>query len=82
MAAGRGIGAVLRVLSRLGRGFCSVCGSPVVNKPSYPEYGVPLGILDDDPGMRPELHCFAASKAPWFEISDDLPQHPEYPPRA
>jgi hypothetical protein len=65
-----------------GRGFCSVCGSPVVNKPSYPEYGVPLGILDDDPGMRPELHCFAASKAPWFEISDDLPQHPEYPPRA
>jgi hypothetical protein len=26
------------------------------------------------------LHCFVASKAPWFEITDDLPQYPDYPP--
>jgi hypothetical protein len=30
--------------------------------------------------VRPELHCFVASKAPWFEITDDLPQYAEYPP--
>jgi hypothetical protein len=52
-----------------------VCGSPVVTKfggASY--YGVPLGTLDDDPGVRPELHVYVANKAPWFTITDDLPQ--------
>ena len=44
-----------------------------------PQYGIPLAILDNPPA-RPELHCFVASKAPWFEITDDLPQYPEYPP--
>jgi hypothetical protein len=57
------------------RGFCGACGSPVVSRfdgASY--YGVPLGALDDDPGVRPELHVHVASKAPWFTITDDLPQ--------
>jgi hypothetical protein len=40
---------------------------------------VPMGSLDDDPGIRPERHIFAGSKAPWYEIPDDLPQHAEYP---
>jgi hypothetical protein len=64
------------------RGFCSDCGSPIINKSSQPEYGVPLGTLDDDPGIGPQLHCFVASKAPWFEITDDLPQFAELPPPA
>ena len=64
------------------RGFCSLCGSPIINKSSAPEFGVPLGTLDADPGVRPELHCFVANKAPWFEITDDLPQFGEYPPRS
>jgi hypothetical protein len=62
------------------RGFCSVCGSPVINKSQRPEYGVPLGILDDEPSVRPERHCFVANRAPWFEITDDLPQDAGYPP--
>ena len=74
------------------RGFCSECGSPIINRngPNWqppadfpqnaaPQYGVALALLDDPP-LRPELHCFVASKAPWFEITDDLPQYPEYPP--
>ena len=73
------------------RGFCRECGSPVINKagpnwkvpPAFavtaPQYGIPLALLDNPP-VRPELHCFVASKAPWFEITDDLPQYPEYPP--
>jgi len=37
-----------------------------------------LGTLDDDPGLRPSLHIFVGSKAPWFDIADDLPQQSAY----
>jgi hypothetical protein len=58
------------------RGFCRVCGSPIVSKfDAHPDYyGLPLGALDDDPGIRPTLHVHVASKASWFNITDDLPQ--------
>ncbi|WP_315727627.1 GFA family protein [Bradyrhizobium sp. SZCCHNS2015] len=62
------------------RGFCSVCGSPILSKfDGVPYVGVPLGPLDDDPGVRPELHVHVDSKAPWFVIADDLPQFPQGP---
>ena len=76
------------------RGFCRVCGSPILNRAephsrvaeSHPqsldEFGIALGTLDDDPGVRPESHIFVGSKATWFEITDDLPQFIELPPRA
>ena len=41
---------------------------------------VPAGLLDDDPGVRPLLHVFTSSKAPWWEIADDLPQFPKWVP--
>jgi hypothetical protein len=71
------------------RGFCSVCGSPMINMPgpgsfsvmvnpgAAAEFGIALGSLDDDPGVRPEFHIFVASKAPWASITDDLPQYDE-----
>ncbi len=61
------------------RGFCSRCGSPLLSRFSFaPDvYGLPLGALDDDPGVRPGLHVHVADKAPWFEITDGLPQHPQ-----
>jgi hypothetical protein len=66
------------------RGFCRVCGSPILTKfdadPSA--FGLPLGPLDDDPGVRPQAHVHVASKAPWFTITDDLPQFAELPPGA
>ena len=37
-----------------------------------------LGSLVDDPSIRPTEHIFVGSKAPWFEITDDLPQSEEY----
>lgn len=63
------------------RGFCRVCGSPILSKfDAYPDYlGLPLGPLDDDPQVRPKRHVHVASKAPWFTITDDLPQLPEGP---
>jgi hypothetical protein len=30
------------------------------------------------PGVRPALHIFVGSKAPWFDIADDLPQQQAY----
>ena len=74
------------------RGFCRVCGSPILNRAephfrlvaSHPdtlaEFGIALGTLDDDPGVRPACHVFVGSKASWFEITDDLPQYAELPP--
>jgi hypothetical protein len=40
---------------------------------------VPYGTLIDEPALRPTAHMFVGSKAPWYEIVDDLPQHDEYP---
>jgi len=37
-----------------------------------------MGSLVDEPGIRPTEHIFVNSKAPWFEITDDLPQAEEY----
>jgi hypothetical protein len=63
------------------RGFCRVCGSPILSRldRTPDSYGVPLGALDDDPGAKPEMHIFTGSKAPWFDITDDLPQYERFP---
>jgi hypothetical protein len=39
---------------------------------------VAMGSLTDVPSIRPTEHIFVGSKAPWFEITDDLPQSEEY----
>jgi len=64
------------------RGFCSVCGSNIYTKfDARPqELGLALGILDDDPRHRPTCHVFVGSKAPWYEITDSLPQYEGFPP--
>ena len=64
------------------RTFCARCGSTLqFLRESKPEIVfVTLGVLDDDPGVRPASHIFVGSKAPWFEITDTLPQHAERPP--
>jgi len=38
---------------------------------------VAMGSLVDAPSIRPTDHIFVGSKAPWFEITDDLPQSVE-----
>ena len=66
---------------RFTQSFCRTCGAKVPHV--YAERGrvvVPAGSLDDDPGAREELHIFVGSKAPWYEIGDDLPRHEAYPP--
>ena len=58
---------------------CGACGSllfSVVRDGAYVH--VALGSLVDVPTIRPTKHIFVGSKAPWFEITDDLPQFEEY----
>lgn len=58
------------------RTFCRVCGSTLVTlfRERPDELGLALGTLDVDPGVRPSAHVFVGSKAPWYEITDDLPR--------
>jgi hypothetical protein len=60
---------------------CKFCGSlvfSVVRDGAYVH--VPLGTLVDDPTIRPTKHIFVGSKAPWFEITDDLPRFEGHAP--
>lgn len=61
------------------RKFCRNCGSVVPDEISKDRIAIPAGALDGDPGVRPTAHIFVSSKAPWHEISDDLPQFDAYP---
>lgn len=58
------------------RRFCRVCGSVAPGQAPYlPTVSIAAGLLDDDPQVRPSLHVFVSSKAPWWEIQDELPRH-------
>jgi hypothetical protein len=58
--------------------FCRTCGSPMPLVDTVRGFVViAMGALDADPGVRPRNHIFVASKAPWFEITDPLPQFAE-----
>jgi hypothetical protein len=62
--------------------FCRRCGSAVPRVSAARNIvSVPAGSLDSEPGIRPAGHIYVGSKAPWFEITGDLPQFEEMPPR-
>ena len=63
----------------LKRSFCSDCGSIVPNHSDSDKIVyVPAGSHDD--GDAAKAHIFTASKAPWHEITDNLPQYEAYTP--
>ena len=67
--------------SGYGSSFCRVCGSPAPDaNPSRTRYGVPVGVLDDDPGAKVVEHIHVGSKASWEIIGDDAPQFQENGP--
>jgi hypothetical protein len=58
---------------------CRACGSflfSIVRDGAFVH--VAMGSLVDAPTIRPTAHIFVGSKAPWFEITDDLPQFDQY----
>jgi hypothetical protein len=61
---------------------CRRCGSllySVVRGGAFVH--VAMGTLVDAPTIRPTHHIFVGSKAPWFAITDDLPQYQEHATR-
>jgi hypothetical protein len=58
---------------------CGACGSLLFSVVRNGDYvHVAMGSLVDAPSIRPTEHIFVGSKAPWFEITDELPQAEEY----
>ena len=61
--------------------FCRRCGSSLfTEKPLKGLVHLRLGTLFDSPSLTPQAHVLVGSKAPWFEITDDLPQFESLPP--
>ena len=55
--------------------FCRTCSSQLpVPGNELQSVLVPAGAIDQDPGIRPQAHLHVASKAPWVEITDELPR--------
>jgi hypothetical protein len=57
---------------------CAACGSLLFSVVREGEWvHVAMGSLVDAPSIRPTEHIYVGSKAPWFEITDELPQFEE-----
>ncbi len=64
------------------RGFCPVCGSPVLGAPDE-AFGLSMiraGSLDDPGLFQPQLICYASRAQPWDVLDPALPRHAELPP--
>jgi hypothetical protein len=66
------------------RAFCSTCGSPVyAYLTATPDVlRIRLGSLDTPFLKQPKAHTFVSDKAAWEPIEGDLPQFPEWAPKA
>lgn len=65
---------------RFGNSFCNTCGSSVPRlAENAPAVNIPVGSLDDPPNVTSRGHIYVGSKAPWYEIHDELPQFDEMP---
>ena len=61
--------------------FCDLCSAALPRRDAERKIAViPLGSLDDDPGIKPVDHIFVDYKAGWHDITDDLPRFAEAPP--
>ncbi|MBW2695601.1 MAG: GFA family protein [Deltaproteobacteria bacterium] len=58
--------------------FCRTCGSSLPRR-TDDDVMIPAGSLDHDPGARERMHIHVDSMAPWYAITDALPQHPQGP---
>lgn len=61
--------------------FCDTCGSPIVGKrDSAPEtVRVRIGSMDTPIDGKVSMHIFVGSKAEWYDLLDNAPQHHERP---
>ena len=63
------------------RSFCSSCGTRLFNGlADGPFISLIVASLDEAPDEGPAMHINIESKAPWYEITDRLPQYDTVPP--
>ncbi len=62
----------------LTRSFCGTCGSVVPYPSEQGNHWLSPGGCHDD-GKPSDCHVFVAHKAPWFEITGNLPRYDDYP---
>lgn len=84
LTSGRELVETYREAGFVSRSFCRRCGTNLFGSPSPDarQTVVLMGTLEDDPGVRPTMHLHVAFKAPWHEITDDLPRWAELPSQA
>ena len=59
--------------------FCTECGTRVPHKINTTENMlIPAGLLDGDPGARPDSSIFWKSGAPWYVSPQELKRYDEY----
>ena len=63
------------------RYFCNQCGSQLgcYYQPEPELLYLAMGTANGNPDHPPDYHIFAASKAPWHEITDGKPAYDEWP---
>jgi len=61
--------------------FCRTCGSKMPRLDAARGMAiVPMGGLDDEPGVRPQRYIFTDDTAAWFDVpADGLPRDATYP---
>jgi len=63
------------------RHFCAVCGTHLVaERPAQPHVILRVATLDEDPGVRPEMHIWCSHDVPWLKDEKSVQHYPEWPP--
>lgn len=61
------------------RYFCSICGSQLMaERPAQPHVIVRVATLDEDPGLRPEVHLWRSHDVPWLQDAEGAVHHDEW----
>jgi len=55
--------------------FCGECGSAVPEPSTDGFFEISAGLLDDDPGLRPDKHIYVEYAASWHHIDEALPRY-------
>jgi hypothetical protein len=59
------------------RGFCRECGASLFwRRDGDATTAIAAGTLDEPTGLETVSHVYVDSKSDYYEITDDLPQHP------
>ncbi len=66
---------------KVGRGFCSDCGSPMFTLPEVlPDViGIRVSSLDDPNQFQPAMSIYTSSAPSWAPISEHLPKFSKMP---